>query len=111
MAWGHIPAQMNRSSTPHVPPAVETTPWTARVEEAIGPIFAGRDARGALRVGGELMASRDRIAWLEARADAAHDDEVAAIVDEALSPPGVALFGVRRLPSIAEAIVHAKHAR
>ena len=34
-------------------------PWEATAEDAIGLVGAGRDRQGVLRVGGELMASRD----------------------------------------------------
>ena len=43
-------------------------PWTATVEEAIGMLGAGPDARGVFRVGGDLLVSRDALARLEARA-------------------------------------------
>jgi len=82
-------------------------PWQAKVDEAIGVVAAGRDAHGVMRVGGELMASRDAIARLEEllvdeRADVAH------AVGEALSAPGVVTFGVRSLSSIRDAIVSAR---
>lgn len=82
----------------------DEVPWTARVDEAIGPLFSGRDAHGKVRLGGELVASRDRVAWLEARVDDATDDELGGLIDEAFGAPGVALFGVRRLASILEVV-------
>ena len=42
-------------------------PWAAVVEEAIGIVGAGHDARGVFRVGGDLLVSRDALARLEAR--------------------------------------------
>ena len=79
-------------------------PWAARVDEAIGPLFSGRDAHGRVRLGGELVASRDRVAWLEAKVDATTDEGLGALVDEAFGAPGVAFFGVRRLASILEVL-------
>jgi hypothetical protein len=77
-------------------------------EEAIGVVAAGRDRDGRMRVGGELMVSRDAIARLEdaiARApgDSAQLDRA---VDE-LAAPGVALLGVRDLRSLREVIAEA----
>lgn len=94
----------------------------AAVDEAIGRVEAWRDHAGRLRVGGELMASRDAlstieraIARLEERsAPSSPDDEsdrrawiegVTAIVDDAFADPRATLFGVRSLASIRDAIV------
>jgi hypothetical protein len=83
-------------------------PWASMREEAIGVVAAGRDRDGRMRVGGELMVSRDAIARLEdaiARApgDSAQLDRA---VDE-LAAPGVALLGVRDLRSLREVIAEA----
>jgi hypothetical protein len=92
------------------PPVVETAPSPlARVEEAIGPVFSWRDERLRVRLGGELMASRDRVAWLEARVSEGPDVDDATLgawIDEAFRPsaPSVALFGVRSLVSIRDAL-------
>jgi hypothetical protein len=88
----------------------EEPEWTSRVEEAIGTIAAGLDREGRLRLGGELMASRDAIAALENRVEPLPADEAAigAAVDETLTAPGVALFGVRSLASIRDVLVAAK---
>lgn len=100
----------------HPLPALEAPPdaapqpaRVARVEEAIGPIFSWRDEHLQVRLGGELMASRDRVAWLEARVSDrpdADDATLGAWVDEAFRPsaPPVALFGVRSLASIRDAL-------
>lgn len=82
-------------------------PWAAKVDEAIGPIFAGRDASGRLRLGGELMASSDRVAWLEDRVQTTTVDGLDALVDEAFTAPHTALFGVRRLGSMRDALAAA----
>lgn len=82
-------------------------PWTAKVDEAIGPIFSGRDEAGRLRLGGELMASRDRLGWLEERVQGATIGELDALVDEAFTAPHAALFGVRRLGSLRDALAAA----
>jgi hypothetical protein len=90
-------------------------PWEASVLEAIGDVSAGRDAAGRLRVGGELMASRDALAAVErAIADAGpHIDEgeVERIVDAAFARPGVVIEGVRSLRSLRDAIVRALQKR
>jgi hypothetical protein len=88
------------------------SPWTAIATVPIGIVGAGRDATGALRVGGELMASRDAMANLEARlarltADAAEGD-VAAAVNATLAAPGVVVDGVTSLASILEVILRAR---
>ncbi len=84
-------------------------PWQVRVEEAIGPVFSGMDARGRVRIGGEWMASRDRVAWLEAQVAAQveegfTDAELGARVDAAFPGAGIALFGVRSLASLQAAL-------
>jgi hypothetical protein len=78
-------------------------PWAARVEEVIGPVCAGRDSAGVLRLGGDFMASRDAVARLEARL--AHSaepsaDELGVWVNEAFAAPGIAIEGVRDLGSL-----------
>lgn len=93
--------------------ATETTadpPWAATTEEAIGLIGAGPDTRGILRVGGDLLVSRDALARLEERAATAPLDTLGQVVDEILRAPGVALDGVRSLESIRDVIARARHA-
>jgi len=83
--------------------------WEASLEEAIGPVCAGHDAAGVLRVGGELMASSDAVAKLEEMLfEGASADEVGAAIDETLAGPGVALFGVRSLRSIRDVLLRAR---
>lgn len=83
-------------------------PWAATVEEAIGVIGAGPDARGRMRVGGDLLVSRDALARLEARLVDASDDDVGRIVDETLAAPGVAIEGVRSLASVEDVVLRAR---
>lgn len=81
-------------------------------EDAIGPIGIGEDADGAVRFGGELMASFDAIASLEAALRGVPRADVAAIqslVERSLARPEVALFGVRALDAFVE-LVHAPDA-
>jgi hypothetical protein len=80
-------------------------PWVATIEEAIGIVAAGPDARGVFRVGGDLFVSRDALVRLEGRI-AAGDDPTRA-VDETLAAPGVAIDGVRSLTSVRDVIVRA----
>lgn len=82
-------------------------PWSASVDEAIGVVAAGRDRHGRLCVGGDLLASRDAIARLEARIDGASPDAVQAIVQEVLGDPRVAIDGVRDLTNVGDVIVRA----
>jgi hypothetical protein len=88
----------------------EDPPWAFTVDEAIGLVGAGPDARGILRVGGDLLVSRDALARLEARAAAAPIDDLPRIVDETLGAPGVALDGVRSLGSVLEVLSRARAA-
>ncbi|CAN5608916.1 hypothetical protein BH09MYX1_BH09MYX1_26990 [soil metagenome] len=89
---------------PPIPAIAEDPPWVASVEEAIGPVSAGRDRLGALRLGGELMASFDAVAELEARLRDASRQDLDAIVDAVFTAPRVALFGVRSLRSIRDVL-------
>ncbi len=85
-------------------------PWSATVEEAIGLLGAGPDARGVFRVGGDLLVSRDALATLERDAPGAYaqgDEALARLVDATLSAPGVALEGVRSLASVRDVIAAA----
>lgn len=87
-------------------------PWTAVREEAIGIVAAGRDRAGRLRVGGELMASRDAIARLEDRVAALAPgdrlgEQVGAAVNETLAGAGAVTFGVRSLESVRDVVVAA----
>jgi hypothetical protein len=79
-------------------------PWAATCEEAIGLVGAGLDARGVLRVGGDLLVSRDALARLEERLAGAAPADVPRVVDETLAAPGVALHGVKSLTSIADVV-------
>jgi hypothetical protein len=80
-------------------------PWSATLDEVIGPLGAGPDASGRFRVGGDLLVSRDALASLETSLANAGDDEVGAAVDAALGAPGVALDGVRSLGSVRDVIL------
>lgn len=81
-------------------------PWDVVREEAIGPVGALVDhASGAVRVGGELLVSRDALGELEAAASAQRaasgPREWTSLVRAHLAAPGVALEGAR-LETIAE---------
>ena len=83
-------------------------PWASTREEAIGVVAAGRDREGRMRVGGELMVSRDALAHLEDVLAVASDDpaQLERAID-ALALRGVALLGVRDLRSLREVIADA----
>jgi hypothetical protein len=83
-------------------------PWAATVLEAMGTLGAGPDARGAFRVGGDLLASRDALARLEQRLVDAPDGDVGRVVDETLAAPGVALDGVASRTSLRDVILAAR---
>jgi hypothetical protein len=95
------------SGAPAAKVVIEEPPWDATIEEAIGVVAAGRDAYGRLRVGGELMASSDAVAKLEA-AIALPSTDVGGAVDEAFTTGGATLFGVRTLASIRDVILAAR---
>ncbi len=80
-------------------------PWAASIDEAIGPVCAGRDGAGRMRVGGEWMASSDAVRDLEDRID--RKEPIRAAVDAAFTAPHTALFGVRSLESFARALEEA----
>jgi hypothetical protein len=84
-------------------------PWLATREEAIGIVAAGRDVTGRLRVGGELMASRDAVARLEDALASPDRDRIdlEAAIDASLTAPGVVTFGVRSLASIRDVVAEA----
>lgn len=91
------------------PRVLSNRPWTATLEEALGTIAAGRDENGVLRLGGELMASRDAVERLENRLASAPAVDVGEAVDEAFAPPAV-IFGVRSLVSIRDVVLSARDA-
>ena len=79
-------------------------PWEATLDEAIGPLRAGRDAKGVVRLGGELMASADAIVDLETRLHDAPRQDLTALVEAVFSAPHTALFGVKNLRSIRDVL-------
>jgi len=89
-------------SSPLLSPLTRDPPWGACVDEAIGPVCAGRDGSGRMRVGGEWMASFDAVRDLEDRL--AGGEPVRQSVDAAFTVPHTALFGVRSLESFARAL-------
>lgn len=102
-AYGYPSTSPSPASQPTTPSA---RPWTARVDEAIGPICAGPDESGRLRVGGEWMASFDAVRDLEDRIE--KGEPIREAVDAAFTAPHTALFGVRSLESFARALEAAK---
>lgn len=76
--------------------------WTSRVAEALGPLYAGRDAHGLVRLGGELVASFDRVNWLERNLEPVSERE--SRIDQAFTEPGAHLFGVKSLRSILDVL-------
>lgn len=104
-----VSLELPPADDPTLPPVA----WSATEEEAIGTVGAGRDASGRLRVGGELMASRDAmesleaaIASLDGAGRVSDEDAVGAAVDAALGPPAT-VFGVRALRSVRDVVVRA----
>jgi hypothetical protein len=78
------------------------------VEEAIGRVCAGRDRHGALRIGGDFLASRDAVAGLEARiatlGSAPQEEAIGRAVNDTFAAQGVALEGVADLGNVREVI-------
>lgn len=92
----------------------DPSPWQARRDEAIGPIYAGRDREGRMRVGGEPMVARDAMESftraldaLEASERTPSSDDLGRLVDEHFAPADAALFGVRSLTSIRDVLEEA----
>lgn len=85
-------------------------PWAVSVEEAIGVVAAGVDAQGVLRLGGDLLASRDAIVRIERRVALASPEAIGAIVDEELGNGRVAVDGVRSFGSVRDVLVRARAA-
>lgn len=87
-------------------------PWTSTLAAPIGAIGVGRDRDGIFRMGGELMVSRDALSKLESTLSKlpqdASADTLGACIDAALADPRVALFGVRDLRLIRDAISEAR---
>lgn len=94
---------LGSSGAPVAKVVVEEPPWDATAEEAIGFVAAGHDAYGRLRIGGELMASADAIARLEA-ALARPATDLDRAVDEAFGTGGATVFGVQSLTSLRDVI-------
>jgi len=108
-AWAVSPVEMLAPAWPSGDrEQADDLPWAATVEEAIGTLGAGADARGVFRVGGDLLVSRDALGRLEARLPRVPDEAVGALVDETLGAPGVALDGVRSLTSVRDVILRAR---
>lgn len=85
------------------PVPMDDPPWTATADEAIGEVGAGRDASGTLRLGGDLLASRDALGRVAAAVSALQAPDAGAIgriVNEELRSPRVALQGVKDLGSL-----------
>lgn len=87
-------------------PAAGEPPWSATREEAIGTVGAWVDDARKVRVGGDLLVSRDALSRLEQGASRP-DVDVGALVDATLRAPGVALDGVRSLTSVRDVVVEA----
>jgi hypothetical protein len=63
-----------------------------------------------MRVGGDLLVSRDALARLETLVTDARDEDVGRIVQETLGAPGVAIDGVRSLAGVRDVILRARRA-
>jgi hypothetical protein len=89
-------------SEPGSLPDPDEPAWTSRVDEALGPLYAGRDASGRVRLGGELVASFDRVAFLERNLEPRAERETR--IDRAFTEPGAHLFGVKSLRSVLDVL-------
>jgi hypothetical protein len=88
-------------------------PWAATIEEAIGVVAAGGDARGVLRLGGDLLASRDALDRVASQVAALPADggaaRIGAIVDHELASEAVGLDGVRDLTHVRDVLARARY--
>lgn len=106
----------NGDSAPAPAPAADEPRWAASLDEVIGVVGAGADASGQLRLGGDLLASRDALDRVASRVAALPDDTadiervVGAIVDQELSPTSVGFDGVRDLATVRDVLVRARAA-
>lgn len=96
---------------PPAEPLAAEGPWHATVEEAIGTVGASF-SDSHVRIGGAFMASEDALAELEGRlsalSPAAHVDDFVADASAVFGAPGVTLFGVRSLTSLADVAFEAR---
>ncbi len=81
-------------------------PWTAVRHEAIGIVAAGKDRHGSLRLGGDMLASRDAVGEVEARVRSG--ELPGGVVDDVFGRPGTVLDGVRSLSSLKEVLEEAR---
>jgi hypothetical protein len=92
----------------------DDTAWEATVEEVIGTVGAGKNARGRFEVGGDFLASTGAVRAVAEGAEALAQGsraptraDVAQLVQAAFGTHGVALLGVRSLESLADVIARA----
>jgi hypothetical protein len=118
-AAGGAAEELRSRATPGEPPSDEALrgepPWAHCIEEVIGPVCAGRDAAGVLRLGGDFMASRDAVSRIEvgvaALGPGATRDAVGLLVDEVFASHGAVIEGVRDLASVRDALWEALQKR
>ena len=74
---------------------------------------AGREAAGALRLGGDFMASRDAVVEVEAAVSAlgpgATREAIGQLVNDAFTSRGAAIDGVRDLASVRDVLWEAQN--
>lgn len=86
-------------------PSLDEPEWLAKVDEAIGPVYADRT-----HLGGELMASSDAMERLHERLRTTSDDfdAIGEAIDAELKNEAVAMEGVRQLRSLQIAVAKAR---
>jgi hypothetical protein len=88
---------------------LDEPPWTATAEAETGLLGAGRDTEGRMRLGGELLASRDAVdaaeIGIEALGPFGAKPDVVRVVKDTLGAPGIALHA--SLGNIADLIFRA----
>lgn len=90
-------------------PLVAPSTWEATREEALGVVGASREG-SRLAVGGALCVARDALRAFEdalAGIDPQDEARLAQLVDTHLGAPEAALFGVRSLASLRDAVAEA----
>jgi hypothetical protein len=112
--YDHEAAQLDvvalDASAPEASRALRT-PWTHEARDAIGRVAASRDGDGALRVGGEWIASRDGVSALEAALGALAGpltvEEARELAARALTPEPRVVMGLASLDALADVISRA----